>query len=352
MGLPSWFWVHYPTRFFHLTRLAFKLRYVKPKDVTRVLSFLSSTPALAELMIQFRIEGPLPEWHEFEEVAPTLVLPGLPTLSCSLLNHIHLTGHHACTLTLLYHLRPGPTCQVELTEDKEKRNVDILARFLQRHPFGQNVVAALVSSGSEMDNDIGWKLQSTSVCSPAGSVVLRFKLDSEHSEAIVGAISWDSLQDLNLNLRDEMYAVAAYVVQSVRNSRSLASVTVLGHHSTRWLCYSLLPNIATETTPMPFPALSRVILCSVDMSRLKCVDREGGVVLHAAKERADKHGYYLKDVVLRQCIFSASAARITSSYSSRTSQSLSRATSRWMEHDSNACCITMRHRASSCGCIA
>jgi hypothetical protein len=96
--------------------------------------------------------------------------------------------------------------------------------------------------------------------------------------------------------------VADDVFASARDSEALASITVLGHRPALSLCKALY-SWTWLPRKVPFPALERVVLCGVDMSVLEHENREGGMLLSTAKQRATFHGYRVKQVVLRKCIF-------------------------------------------------
>jgi hypothetical protein len=289
-----------PTTLLHLTKLSIKLDCVEPEGMIPMLSFLSSTPVLTELVVLFEDYGS--DWDDDPEMAPALGLPNPSTFTCPLLRRIEVTGDQHCTLTLLYHLRPGPMCHVTLAEDIDSRHIGVLDRFLKRHSFGQDVVTACLTS-READGDISWKLYSPTPQSPDGSTVLEFETHHVHADAIASAIRWDGLRDLTLDLKHERRDVADHVLASVRHSPALASITVAGSLAAHCLCTGLLPDRAPDAAPMPFPALARVVLCHVDM-RLVYLEqggREGGMVLHAAKQRAMKRAYM--NVVFQDCIF-------------------------------------------------
>jgi hypothetical protein len=125
-----------------LTKLALNLQFLEPEHVSRVLDFMLSTPALAELMISFG--EPEPAWDALRDITPN-VFSTSPIVICSLLERIKMTGSLACMLTLLYHLRPRAACHIDLSGDMAwLDHSGVLVRFLQGHPLGQGIVAALV----------------------------------------------------------------------------------------------------------------------------------------------------------------------------------------------------------------
>jgi hypothetical protein len=285
-----------PSPLLHLTKVALNLRYLEPDDTTRVLCFFSKVPALDELNIRVDSPGDANGWSGLPKFAQDLACPE-PSLP--LLRRVRLAGPYICTVTLLYHMHFGPTCGIQLIPDITEpvdRSMGVLKRFLHRHPFGQDgvVAAFMTSTVSPYGTDaVTWKLHSKAdPHSTGGNTVLELKENSEHTGDITRAIQWDGLRDLTVHVTNR--TVANTLFAAIRSSRGLASITVGGLGSIRCFCEALLPETAPDTTPVPFPALARVVLRGMDVA-------DSDFVLRAVEQRAAM-GARLKGLVLRDCI--------------------------------------------------
>jgi hypothetical protein len=240
-----------PSPLLHLTKVALNLWYLEHDDTTRVLCFLSNVSALDELKIWVNNPWDTDGWSDLPDIAQALAYPE-PSLP--LLRRIRLKGPYICTLTLLYYMHFGPACGIELIPDITEPmdlSMEVLKRFLQRRPFGQDgVVAAFMRSTASTPDfgDVKWQLHSRAdPQSTDGDTVLKLKAEPEHTGGIARAIQWDGLRDLTVDGTKE--TVADTLFAATRSSRALASVTVVGRSSIRCFCNALLPETAPDTTP-------------------------------------------------------------------------------------------------------
>jgi hypothetical protein len=294
---------------FRLTRLALELNDLEPHEMLRAASLICNAPLLTELRVNFSERGRL--WDHYENTAPVTVSDHLPTSSCRFLKKMTLTGDDMCTLTLLYLILPGPACHIRVIEGRESPSFSVLHRFLARHPFGQDVVNAIISRSHKSDGYVRWRLHSGSADSTGNTTLLDFEANQEETGSLALAIQWNRLASLRLKLGD--HELASLIFDAVRGSRALVSLGLFGTQTALRLFPRLRARVEEGEHEIPFPALTRI---GFEGIRMRHLETEPGqlhdthMLLRIARERAAL-GVPWKTMVLHRCVFDGAVTMST-----------------------------------------